>query len=284
MAVVSYSVLLENARREGYAVGCFDAVDHLSAQTCIDTAVRLRSPIMLALSQVHLKYLDPCRLTKEMLRMAEEASVPVCLQFDHATDESLIRQAIDWGMNAVLYDLSALPLDEHIEKMKPVTAYCHERGVCIEGELGRHGSRWSAEEGSSYGAHKKTDPAAVARYVEETGVDGLAVYVGNSHSRLDEEAHLDVGLLDAIAEASPVPLVLHGSSGLDKKDVSVLISRGVLKVNNYTELSRAAVSALRSALSIPTWSDYHPLPGIAASAMEKVIEEKLRTFGSVGKA
>ena len=284
MAIASYRQMLEQARLEGYAVGCFDAVDYLTARTYIDVAERLRAPIMLALSQVHLKCCDPRRLTEDMIRMAREASVPVCLQFDHGTDEELIRQSIDWGMNAVLYDLSSLPLDEHIRRMKPLVEYCHERGVAVEGELGCHGSRWSTEEGGSYAIHQKTDPTSVARYVEETGVDGLAVYVGNSHSRLDEAARLDVSLLNVIEDASPVPLVLHGSSGLDKKDISVLISRGILKVNNYTEVSRAAVSALRNALSIPTWSDYHPLSGIASAAMAKVVEEKLRTFGAVGKA
>ena len=270
MAIASYRQMLEQARLEGYAVGCFDAVDYLTARTYIDVAERLRAPIMLALSQVHLKCCDPRRLTEDMVRMAREASVPVCLQFDHGTDEELIRQSIDWGMNAVLYDLSSLPLDEHIRRMKPLVEYCHERGVAVEG--------------GSYAIHQKTDPTSVARYVEETGVDGLAVYVGNSHSRLDEAARLDVSLLNVIEDASPVPLVLHGSSGLDKKDISVLISRGILKVNNYTEVSRAAVSALRNALSIPTWSDYHPLSGIASAAMAKVVEEKLRTFGAVGKA
>ncbi|MGI6193146.1 MAG: class II fructose-bisphosphate aldolase [Christensenellales bacterium] len=284
MPVVSYSEILASAERAGYAVGCFDAVDSITLEAYLDTAQRLRSPVILALSQAHLRYVDGEALVRSMLERAKESPVPVSVMMDHCRTAEEGKKAVEWGVNAVLLDMSDAPYDEHVKTMTAFAAYCHDRGVCVEGELGRHGSRWSKEDGGSFASCQKTDPSIVRDYVEKTGVDGLAVYVGNSRSTLDDDARLDYALLDELNRLSPVPLVLHGSSGIDGDDIVKMVSRGICKVNNYTEIARAAICALRDVLAIPTWTEYHALPVVAKRAMVKVVEKKLHLFGCAGKA
>jgi len=284
MPIISYSEILAAAERNSYAVGCFDAVDSITIDAYLETAERLRSPIILALSQAHLKYVDGERMVKTMLELAAKSSIPACVMLDHCRKVEDGKKAVEWGINAILLDLSDIPYDEHLSAMISFSEYCHERGVCVEGELGRHGSRWSKEEAGSFGTCLKTDPSLVADYVSKTGVDGLAVYVGNSRSTLDTDSKLDLALLDELARLSTAPLVLHGSSGLDGEDIAKMISRGIRKVNNYTEIARAAIGALRDVLAIPTWTEYHALPPVAKNAMVKVVENKLNLFGSTGMA
>jgi len=284
MPAVSYAEILATAERAGYAVGCFDAVDSVTIDAYLETAERLKSPIVLALSQAHLKYVNGESLIRAMLARAEESHVPVCVMMDHCRTAEEGKQAVEWGVHAVLLDMSDAPYDEHVKAMAEFVQHCHGRGVAVEGELGRHGTRWSREEGGSFATCQKTDPAIVADYVEKTGVDGLAIYVGNSRSTLDDDARLDYALLDSIKRHCPVPLVLHGSSGIDGEDIVKMVSRGICKVNNYTEIARAAICALRDALAIPTWTEYHVLPVVAKRAMAKVVEKKLHLFGCAGKA
>ncbi|MGI6151391.1 MAG: class II fructose-bisphosphate aldolase [Christensenellales bacterium] len=284
MPIVSYSEILASAERAGYAVGCFDAVDSITMEAYLETAQRLRSPIILALSQAHLNYVNGEALVRSMLAKAAESPVPVCVMMDHCRTVEDGKRAVEWGVNAVLLDLSDAPYDEHLQAMAAFVQYCHQRGVCVEGELGRHGTRWSKEAGGSFATCQKTDPSIVLDYVEKTGVDGLAIYVGNSRSTLDDDARLDYALLDDLNRLSSVPLVLHGSSGIDGEDIVKMVSRGICKVNNYTEIARAAICALRDVLAIPTWTEYHALPVVAKRAMVKVVEKKLHLFGCAGKA
>lgn len=284
MPIASYSGILASAGQDGYAVGCFDAVDSITIEAYLETAEKLRSPIILALSQAHLKYVNGEALVRSMLAQAAESPVPVSVMMDHCRTAEDGKKAVEWGVNAVLLDMSDAPYDEHLEAMIGFSKYCHERGVCVEGELGRHGSRWSKEDGGSFASCLKTDPSIVLDYVEKTGVDGLAVYVGNSRSTLDDDSRLDYALLDELDRLSSVPLVLHGSSGIDGEDIVKMVSRGICKVNNYTEIARAAICALRDVLAIPTWTEYHALPSVAKQAMVGVVEKKLKLFGCAGKA
>ena len=284
MPIVSYSEILGRAKAEGYAVGCFNIVNDTTLYACLDTAEAQRSPIILAFSQGHLDYVNMPRLLKIMEMISADASVPVCIMLDHATEESVIDAALDCGVGAVMYDLSSQPFEKHIQRMRAMVEKCHARGVQVEGELGRHGSRWSGAQSGSFSSRQKTDPALLPRYIAETGVDGLAIYVGNNHSKFDPAAKLDLTLLDEIDALTDIPLVLHGSSGLDEEDVRVMVGHGVLKVNHYTDISRAGVHALREALAIPTWTDYHALPRFAESAMSKVVLAKLKVLGSTGRA
>ena len=270
--------LLDIAEEKGCAIPAFNVYNAETALGAIFAAEEANSCVILQMYSRLFSNFEAQFMAPSILEAARNAKVKVAFHLDHGANDEVITKALRWGCTGVMRDASTSPFEENVAILKNVVERAHAVGVSVEGELGHIGV---AKDGVST-EYTKVDEAK--KFVEETGVDGLAVYVGNSHSRLDEAARLDVSLLNVIEDASPVPLVLHGSSGLDKKDISVLISRGILKVNNYTEVSRAAVSALRNALSIPTWSDYHPLSGIASAAMAKVVEEKLRTFGAVGKA
>lgn len=174
--------------------------------------------------------------------LAEGASVPIVAHLDHGEDLATCARAIDCGFTSVMYDGSALPLAENIARTAQVAALAHASGVSVEAELGHVGYPGTASLG--------TDPAEVARFLDETGTDALAVSVGNSHLMTSPDAALDLSRLAAIQAAVPdLPLVLHGGSGL-APDVRRRLSREttVCKVNVGTELRQAFGTALRQVL------------------------------------
>lgn len=176
--------------------------------------------------------------------LGESASVPVVAHLDHGEDLATCARAIDCGFTSVMYDGSALPLAENIARTAEITALAHAAGVSVEAELGVVGY---ASGRSSQG----TDPAEVARFVQETGIDALAISIGNTHLMTEARAQIDAPRLTAIEAAAPgLPLVLHGGSGLSH-DLRHLLSRStnIAKVNIGTELRQTFGQALRATLA-----------------------------------
>lgn len=176
--------------------------------------------------------------------LAEGASVPVVAHLDHGEDLATCARAIDCGFTSVMYDGSALPLSENIARTAEITALAHAAGISVEAELGYVGY---AEGAASQG----TDPAEVARFAAETGIDALAISIGNTHLMTEARAEIDDARLTAIMAAAPgLPLVLHGGSGLPLPLRRRLARETTLtKVNIGTELRMAFGAALRAALA-----------------------------------
>ena len=165
------------------------------------------------------------------------------MHLDHCTDHELLDEAIDLGIRSVMFDASAEPYEENVRHTRAVVAYCHARGVWVEAELG--------EVGGKDGVHApgaRTDPGEAARYVADTGVDGLAVAVGSSHAMTSRTAELDLDLIAKIREVVPVPLVLHGSSGVSDELIDAAVDRGMTKINIATHLNKAFTAAVRQVL------------------------------------
>ncbi len=215
------------------------------AEAIVTGAEAAGQPVVLQLSENTATYhgaLAPLALAT--LRMAQDASVPVSVHLDHATDVSLVQEAVALGIRSVMFDASTLPHEGNVEATREVVRWCHDRGVAVEAELG--------EVGGKNGVHApgtRTRPVEAAQYVEATGVDSLAVAVGSSHAMVTRDAVLDDELIAAIAAVVPVPLVLHGSSGVPYEGLVSAVSAGMTKINIATHLNVALTSAVRAALA-----------------------------------
>ncbi|GAB2827392.1 class II fructose-bisphosphate aldolase [Actinocorallia aurea] len=225
-------------------IAAFNAIQIEHAQAIVEGAEAAGRPVVLQLSENAVKYhgaLAP--LGRALLAIADAARVDVTVHLDHATDEALVREAVTLGFGSVMYDASALPHAENVARTAAVVAECHRAGVRVEAELG--------EVGGKDGVHApgvRTDPAEAAEYVSATGVDALAVAVGSSHAMLTRDARLDFGLIAALKEAVPVPLVLHGSSGVPDADLAEAVRRGMHKINIATQLNKVFTAAVRDRL------------------------------------
>lgn len=292
MPIVKMSELLEDARVNGYAVGCFNVVNMESFEAVLEAAEENASPVIITIAQIHMPYINIPRMLPMMKAAIEASPAKAVLLLDHAYDMEVVEKAVQSGMNAVMYDISMLPYEEHVKKMREIVASCGEKGVEVEGELGFVGR---AKGSKDYEAEKSlktnfsdqpmfTDPQQAKAYVEATGVKALAVSVGNTHGQYKASANLQYELLESLNEASPVPLVMHGSSGISDQDLAKAVKKGICKVNYYTGLSKGAVDAIRQTLEADSeWKDYHPLMKVAKDAIKTVVVSKMKILGSCGR-
>lgn len=244
MSLVAMSEIADAARHDRVGLGAFNVIALEHAEAIVDGAQRAGRPVVLQLSQNTADYhrgLAPLALA--CLRIAADARADVCVHLDHAQRPALVRAAVALGVPSVMVDASTLPHDENVAQTADLAAWCHERGVWVEAELG--------EIGGKDGAHApgvRTDPEEAAAFVAATRVDALAVAVGSSHAMTTRDAVLDVDLIGAIAARVPVPLVLHGSSGVPDVGLTAAVSAGMTKVNVATHLNAAMTTAVRRAL------------------------------------
>lgn len=261
------SKLLTEAQNAGRGIGAFNVVLLEHAEGIVHGAERAGLPVVLQVSQNTASYhgaLEPLILAS--LALARRASVPVVVHLDHIQDVALIHQGVALGVDSVMYDGSALPWDDNVVTTSAVVEHCHRHGVQVEAELG--------EVGGKDGVHApgvRTDPGQAAAFVAATGVDSLAVAVGTSHAMTTRDAAVDADLIQRIAAALDVPLVLHGSSGLDDAGLAGAVRAGMTKINISTHLNVLFTAAVRQVLQTqPAVTDprQYVRPGRAALAAE----------------
>ncbi|MBB4706069.1 fructose-bisphosphate aldolase class II [Sphaerisporangium siamense] len=226
-------------------VGAFNVIQLEHAEAIVSGAEAAGAPVVLQISENCVRYhqaLKPIALA--CLAVAESSAAPVAVHLDHATDRALVEEAVRLGVGSVMYDASALPDAANVAATAEVAAWCHQRGAWIEAELG--------EIGGKDGVHApgaRTDPGKAASYVAATGVDALAVAVGTSHAMTSKDAVLDLALIAELHRAVPVPLVLHGSSGVPDASLREAVRHGMKKINIATHLNRAFTGAVRDHLT-----------------------------------
>ena len=272
--------LLEDAAAGGYAVGAFNVYNLEGAKAVVAAAEEAQAPVML---QMHpgsfghggIPLLALCRSA------AEEAAVPVGVHLDHCAKADVIERAIELGITSVMADGSHLPYDDNITYTGQMTELAHRHGVHVEAELGRISG---AEDGLTVEEFeaKFTDPAKAGAYVDATGVDAIAVCIGNVHGKYHRQPNLDFERLEAIRAAVSVPLVLHGTSGLPDEMVRRSIELGVTKFNVNTEVRAAYMTSLRAAVGAEK-ADLVDVMQAAQAAMQVVVRDKIELFGAVGK-
>lgn len=245
MPLVATRDIVNGAARRRAGVGAFNVIHLEHAEAIVAGAEAADLPVVLQISENCVAYHGALRpLAAAALATAEAAAVPVAVHLDHATRTDLVREALALGFGSVMFDASTLQHDDNVRATAAVASRCRERGVWIEAELG--------EIGGKDGVHAplaRTDPDEAAAYVAATGVDGLAVAVGTSHAMLTRDAALDIGLITTLAAAVPVPLVLHGSSGVADEDLAQAVGAGITKVNIATHLNKAFTGAVRDRLA-----------------------------------
>lgn len=246
------SVVLKEAREAGCGVAAFNVVQIEHAEAYAAAAERVGLPVVMQISENCVRYHGALRpLALATLAIAEACRQPVVVHLDHAEDTRLVAEAVRLGLTSVMYDGSRLPEEDNLAETRRVVALCHAAGVSVEAELG--------EVGGKDGLHTpgaRTEPAAAARFVADTGVDALAVAVGSSHAMRQRTTVLDESLIAALRAAVPVPLVLHGSSGVPDEGLVQAVRAGMVKVNIATHLNQiftAAMAArLRGGLTVDT--------------------------------
>jgi ketose-bisphosphate aldolase len=235
-------------------------------------AERLRQPAIIQAGSSSFGAVGLELLAASSLAAAEHAGAPVGVHLDHCTDLQEIQRCIKMGYTSVMIDGSHLPFEDNVALTRSVVEQAHASGVWVEAELG---ALAGDEDVTTYAvADALTDPDQAAQFAERTGVDALAVAVGNVHGFTDYEVRLDLDRLRRISVATPVPLVLHGASGLPDPDVVGAVACGVVKVNINAEVRRAYVSALRTALD-QDGDNVRRLQERAIEAMVEVVREKI---------
>jgi len=278
MPLVTASQLIDRARAERRGVGAFNVIQVEHAEAFVAAAARAGTGVVLQISQNAAKYhggLEPIALAT--LAIARASSAPVVVHLDHAEDRALVSEAIELGMGSVMYDGSALDYEANVEATADVVREAHARGVFVEAELGKVGGK--------DGVHApgvRTDPTEAVAFVAATGVDALAVAVGSSHAMTDRTASLDFERIAELRAVVPVPLVLHGSSGVADADLTRAVEEGMTKINISTHLNNTLTRALRTYLDQnPAVVDPRKYLGAGRDAMR---DEVVRLLGVLNAA
>ncbi len=237
--------LMAAAHRTGTGLAAFNVITLEHAEAIVAGAERAGRPVILQISENAVKFhhgrLAP--IAAAVTAVADGAAVPVAVHLDHVEDQNLLYAAADTGASSAMFDASKLDYQANVAATRAAADWAHERGLFLEAELG--------EVGGKDGAHApgvRTDPAEAAAFVADTGVDALAVAVGSSHAMSARTAALDFDLIAQLRTAVPVPLVLHGSSGVPDEDLRKAVSAGITKVNVGTLLNIRFTAAVRAHL------------------------------------
>lgn len=284
MALVAVNDLLFKADREGYAVGAFNANNMEIVQAIIEAAEKEKSPVIMQASQGAIKYAGLEFITGMVKIASEEASVPVALHLDHGTDFDQVVKCIRSGFSSVMYDGSKLPLEENIAITNKVLDIARPIGVSVEAELGKIGGTEDLVHVEDKDA-VFTDPQEAQEFVKQTGIKSLAIAIGTAHGQYKGEPKLDFERLVKIKGLTKIPLVLHGSSGVPDESVQKAIKLGICKVNIDTNIREAFVWKMREVIkNSPDEIDPRKILGPARDAAVEIIRQKIRVFGSSGKA
>lgn len=262
------------ARKVGLAAFNVVLLDH--AEAFVDAAENTGLPLVLQLSQNAVKYhggrLRP--LGRALIELAAASTVPVSVHLDHAESTDLCREAVELGFTSIMYDGSKLPDAQNRETTAEITAFAHKHGVSVEAELGEVGGKNGVHDPSA-----RTNPEDAAQFVADTGVDLLAVAVGSSHAMATREAVLDNQLIAAIHELVPVPLVLHGSSGVPDEGMVAAIQAGMTKINVSTHLNVVFTQGVRQILDEnPKIVDPRKYVGPATHLVQEEVERLMRLY------
>lgn len=287
MPLVSMTEMLNQAVREGYAVGQFNLNNLEFTQAILQAAQQERSPVILGVSEGAARYMGGFKLVVNMVTALMEeygVTVPVAIHLDHGSSFENCVKAIHAGFTSVMIDGSHLPLEENIALTKKVVDVAHAVGVSVEAELGRIGGQeddLSVDDAEAMYAI----PEECERLVKETNVDCLAPALGSVHGPYKGEPKLGFDRMEVIRNLTGVPLVLHGGTGIPLKDIQRAISLGTAKINVNTENQMASAKTVRQVLAEnPSLYDPRKYLGPARETIKETVIEKIRQFGSNNKA
>lgn len=276
--LVNMKDMLAKAGAEGYGVGNFDVFNTELLKGVMEAAEECSAPVILAYGPPFEKYSPLKHFGKAMRSWADDTDLPVVIHYDHGTSLEGCKHAVECGCNSIMIDASSKPFEENVKTVREVVEFCHPLGIPVEAELGHVGDEgeYSLE---NYGY---TDPKLAKEFVLRTGVDFLAVAIGNQHGVYTAEPKINYEVLQAVREAVDVPLVLHGASGIPAADIRQCCREGITKINIHTDMLLEAIDTLKSDLAAGEKS-YHTMSAHHTAAVKKVAMEKMKLFGSDGR-
>lgn len=282
MPLVTSEKMLLDAQKGGYAVGAFNVENMEMVKAVLAAAEELKAPVMLQTTPSTIKYGTVETYAAIVKAEAEKVSVPVCLHLDHGSSFELAVQAMKAGYTSVMIDGSHEDFENNIAITKKVVDVAKALGIPVEAELGKVGGK---EDDLEADADTNTDPAEAKEFVESTGVSSLAVAIGTAHGFYVGTPVLDKPRVSDIKEVVPVPLVLHGASGLSEEDVRECVERGMCKVNFATELRAAYTDAVKKLLEEkPKTFDPKKLGVVGMEAVKEQVMIRMKMCGCDGKA
>ena len=278
--------VLKPAQAGRYAVGLFNTTDTDMLQAAIEAAEEARSPIIIGTAEVLLPYGELALIAPALLAAAARATVPVVVHYDHGLTFGKTMEALKLGFTSVMFDASAKPYAENLAETAEVVKIAHAMGATVEGEIGHVGS---AADGDDAKADMYTTPEEAVAFQNATGVDALAVAIGTAHGVYKSKPNLNLARLAEIRAALGTPLVLHGGSGLSDDDFRNTIAGGIAKVNIHTDMCIAGSKSMEASLAAQVGRayrtfDYLETRNARVAAIKAVIAEKIRLFGSSGRA
>jgi fructose-bisphosphate aldolase, class II len=274
--------VLEAARAGGYAVGAFNCHTLDMVTAVVDVATAERAPVILQFTEGSVKTNGWEAVAAVARQAGVSAPVPVVIHLDHGASFPLVMKAIRHGFTSVMVDGSELPYAENVALTRQVVEAAHAAGVSVEAEIGHVGG---VEDGQGTEHGWLTEPGDAEQFWRDAGMDYLATAFGTAHGFYKSEPNLDIDRLSLIARRVHIPLVMHGGSGVPHHQVLAAIAAGIAKLNVATELKDAWARALRQYLNEhPEELDPRRIMAPARAAVMEVVREKIRLFGSSGKA
>lgn len=281
--LVSSKKILKAAQKGRYAIGQFNTSDLEVTKAIIQAAEKMGSPVIVGVTEKAITYAGLENLAEIVKNEAEKVKIAVVLHLDHGKSYKIVKECLDFGFTSVMIDGSRLPLKDNISLTKKVVNLTHKKGITCEGEIGTvpYPNRNLA---FTIPQVEMTDPREAEEFVRKTGIDSLAISIGNVHGLPLPDEKLDFNLLKEIRAKVKIPLVLHGASGTPKIQIKKAISLGIAKINIDTDIRLAFHSSLKQFL-IYNPDIYNPreILGSTMEAIRKLVQAKIQIFGSEGK-
>ena len=281
MPLVNMKDLLLDAQKGGYAVGSFSIANMEMILGVIKAAEETKSPIILQIAEVRLNHSPLHIIGPTMIAAAKGAKVPVAVHLDHGTTLECIGQALDLGFTSVMFDGSHLDVEENIAMTKKVIEIAKPYGAAVEAEIGCVGG---SEDGSVDIAMRCTSPEQAKHFYEETGVDALAIAIGNAHGFYKDAPELRFDILEQVRDTVPVPLVLHGGTGIEPEDFIRCHQSGIKKINIATATFASVEKQVRQDYAEGKIGGYYDLHQSEISGAYNNAKKHMEIFYSVGKA
>lgn len=284
--LVSVKDILTKAQKGGYAVGAFNVVNLEIVQAILNAASALRSPVILQATEKTLDYAGGRAIFHLIKNCAEfyHHDIPVGIHLDHGKSFEVVERVVEIGFPSVMYDGSRKEYAENASITKKVVEFCHARSVAVQGELGSVPYVGETSSQSINWDEYMTDPDEASRFVTETGIDTLAVAIGNAHGFFVERPEPDYERLEKIRNRVSVPIVLHGASDWDGERVAKVIDIGVSCFNVDTAIRLSFLGQLSQTLSSGKETDIRKTFDIARKSTEMAVQQKMEIFRSAGKA
>lgn len=275
--LVTLSEILAIAEERKCAVGAFNTPNLECITAVLKAAEKLNVPVIISHAELHESVAPLAVIGPVMVQAAKLAKVPVCVHLDHCETLSYMEEALKLGFTGVMYDGSVLPYEENVANTRIAVAMAKEYGANVEAEIGKMASREGGTEENA-GGPVYTDPDLAVKFCAETGIDALAPSFGTAHGIYKSKPVLDLDRVKTIAQMTRLPLVMHGGSGVSDEDYRTAITNGIRKINYYSYMAKAGVTAAKALLEAEDVTFYHDLALAAQNAMEENAYQALKIF------